>query len=299
MNARPNRPRVLVIYKKSAYRVYVRERRHPRVTALIKAGDRAASRLMRAHDSHEATLLGAREALRALGALAVFRHRSIRGPTNTFDLVVTIGGDGTLLRSSQLVGADVPVVAINSAPDDSIGFFCAGNRRDVADVLAAALHGQLRETDLTRMKVVLDGELVTSRVLNDVLFCHVSPAGTARYAIRHRGREEEHKSSGIWVATPAGSTAAISSAGGRAMPVSSGQLQFRVREPYRHARVPPHMLSGFVRPGERLVLRSQIRSGRLFMDGPRVFKAVEIGAAIELSRSREPLTLLGFTRPKR
>jgi NAD+ kinase len=294
MNARPNRPRVLVIYKKSAYQVYVRERRHPRVTALLKAGDRAASRLMRAHDSHDATLLGAREALRALGASAVFRHRSIRSSTSAFDLVVTIGGDGTLLRASQLVGADCPVVAINSAPDDSVGYFCAGDRSNVRDILAAALHGELRERRLSRMQVAIDGEIAATRVLNDVLFCHVVPAGTTRYAIRLRGREEEQKSSGIWISTAAGSTAAISSAGGRAMPIGSQQLQFLVREPYRHARVPPRMLHGFVRAGERLVLRSQFRAGRLFIDGPRVVHTIDIGATLELSCSRESLTLLGF-----
>ena len=290
------RPRVLVIYKKSAYQVYVNERRHPRVTALLQAGDRAASRLMRAHSSHEATLLAARAALRALGARAVFRHRSIHSSAHAFDLVVTIGGDGTLLRSSQLVGADCPVVSINSAPDDSVGFFCAGSRDDVGDVLAAALLGKLRETQLTRMQVAIDKQVVTTRVLNDVLFCHAAPAGTTRYAIRFRGREEEHKSSGIWVATAAGSTAAIASAGGRPQPLRSQQLQFLVREAYRHGRAAPRLLHGLVRAGERLQLRSQIRAGRLFIDGPRAVHTVEIGARLELSRSPEPLTLLGFSR---
>jgi NAD+ kinase len=296
MNAHPKRPRVLVIYKKSAYRVYVQERRHPRVTALLDAGDRAASRLMRAHGSHEATMLAARDTLRALGARAVFRHRSIRSSAHAFDLVVTIGGDGTLLRSSQFVGADCPVVAINSAPDDSVGFFSAGSRDDVADVLAAALRGTLKARRLTRMQVRIDRQLATTRVLNDVLFCHEAPAATTRYAIRFRGREEEHKSSGIWVATAAGSTAAIASAGGRAQPLSSAQLQFLVREPYLHGLVRPRLLHGFVRSGERLHLRSQIRAGRLFIDGPRVFRVVEIGSRIEISQSPEPLTLLGFGR---
>ena len=290
------RPRVLVIYKKSAYRVYVHERRHPRVTALLQAGDRAASRLMRAHDSHEATLLAARKALRALGARAVFRHRSIRSSALEFDLVVTIGGDGTLLRSSQLVGADCPVVAINSAPADSVGFFSAGSRDDVGDLLADALAGRLRATRLARMQVAIDQQVVTTRVLNDVLFCHVDPGATTRYAIRFRGREEEHKSSGIWVATAAGSTAAIASAGGRPQPVRSEQLQFLVREPYLHGAARPRMLHGFVRAGEMLHLRSQVRAGRLCMDGPRAFHPVEIGARLELSRSPEPLTLLGFSR---
>jgi NAD+ kinase len=290
------RPRVLVVYKKSAYRVYVEERRHPQVRALIDAGDRAASRLSRAHASHEATLDATRRTLRALGAHAELRHRSLHAPEEPFDLVVTVGGDGTLLRVSQLVGDDCPVVAINSAPEDSMGFFAAGGRDDVADLLSDALSGRLRATPLTRMRVELDGHVITSRVLNDVLFCHVSPAATARYAIRLRGREEEHKSSGVWVATPAGSTAAIRSAGARPLPIGSQRLTFRVREPYLYGPRKLALLRGTVGAREKLVLTSQVRSGRLFIDGPRNVHVVEIGSRLTLSRSPEALMLLGFRR---
>jgi NAD+ kinase len=287
---------VLVVYKKSAYRVYVEERRHPQVKALIDSGDRAASRLSRAHASHEATLEATRAALRALGAHAELRHRSLHAPESAFDLVVTVGGDGTLLRASKLVGDGCPVLAINSAPEDSVGYFSAATRADVADVLADALSGRLRATRLTRMRVELDGEVLTSRVLNDVLFAHASPAATARYAIRAHGREEEQKSSGVWVATAAGSTAAIHSAGARPLPVESKQLVYRVREPYPYAGTPLHLLHGTIEPRQKLSLTSQVREGRLFVDGPRDVHVVEIGARITMSRSPESMTLLGFQR---
>jgi NAD+ kinase len=295
-STRAARPRVLVVYKKSAYRVYVQERRHPQVTALIEAGDEAASRLSRAHASHEATLEATRSALRSLGAHAEFRHRSLHAPDDPVDLVVTVGGDGTLLRVSQLVGSDCPVVAINSAPEDSVGYFSAGSCEDVADLLAAALKGKLRATELSRMRVELEDELISTRVLNDVLFCHVSPAATARYAIRVHGKQEEHKSSGVWIATAAGSTAAIHSAGARPLPLSSQKLVFRVREPYPYGRSALRLLHGTLGARERLTLTSQVRSGRLFIDGPRDVHVVEIGARLTVSRSPEPLTLLGFRR---
>jgi len=294
--SRTRRPRVLIIYKKSAYRVYVQERRHPRVTALIDAGDEAASRLSRAHASHEKTLEEARQALRAFGAHVELRHRSLHAPEAAFDLVVTVGGDGTLLRVSQLVGPECPVVAINSAPEDSVGYFSAGSRDDVAEVLADALAGRLRATSLTRMRIELEGEVLSTRVLNDVLFCHASPAATSRYAIRVHGEQEEHKSSGVWIATAAGSTAAIRSAGARPLPIASQQLLFRVREPYPHGAAPLRLLHGTLGPRERLTITSQVRSGRLFIDGPRDVHVVEIGARLTVSRSPEPLTLLGFRR---
>jgi NAD+ kinase len=287
-------PRVLVIYKKSAYQIYVRERRHARVAALLRARDPAVAGLVRAHQAHDKTLAEARRVLRALGARATFRYRSSHTSSDAFDLVVTLGGDGTLLWASQSIGAGCPVVAINSAPQDSVGYFCAATRDQLSDVLRDALAGSLEDTELTRLRVELDGELCSSRVLNDALFSHSSPAATTRYALRLRGREELHKSSGVWVATAAGSTAAIRSAGGRVQPIGSTRLQFVVREPYLAAQRSYRLLRGLVGPREQLEIQSHMRAGKLYLDGPHITRAVEIGSRLSFRRSHEPLTLLGF-----
>jgi NAD+ kinase len=294
------RPRVLVVYKKSAYRIYVHEHRHARLAALIRSGDRAFVGMLRAHRAHERTLQATREALTSLGVRATFRRRSAKGSTSEFDLVVTVGGDGTLLWASQAVGANCPLLAINSAPDASVGYFCAASREQVGDALAAALAGQLPETYLTRLRVDVDGEHVSSRVLNDVLFSHASPAATTRYSIKLRGVQEEHKSSGVWIATPAGSTAAIRSAGGRLQPIDSPLLQYVVREPYAPLGAAAYQLrKGLIAAGARLEIQSHIRTGRLYLDGPHIWRSVDIGARIRVSRSEESLCLLGFRGRRR
>jgi NAD+ kinase len=288
-------PRVLVIYKKSAYQIYVRERRHALIERLVKAREPSASRLLRAHRDHVRTIDETRAALLDLGARAVFRHRSEKSDVEDCDLVVTLGGDGTLLWASHLVGAQVPVVAINTAPKDSVGYFCAGDRSGLVEILDQALRGKLRETTLSRMRVDIDGKLVTKRVLNDALFCHECPASTSRYGLFLRGFEEEQKSSGVWVGPAAGSTAAQYSAGGRILPVRSRQLQYVIREPYTQgARIRYKHLRGLVRPGERLRIESRMRSGRLFLDGPHDGRGIEMASCIDMSLSDEPLSLLGF-----
>jgi NAD+ kinase len=294
-SAQSGRPRVLVIYKKSAYQIYVRERDHARVRELLQLGDPAVERLMQAHEDHEATIEATRAALKELGAVALFRRRSDESSLQVADLVVTLGGDGTLLDTSHQVGVDVPVLAINSAPNDSVGHFCAASREDLRAVLADALAGKLRETRLTRMRVAIDDQVVSCRVLNDVLFSHKSPAATTRYAIHIDGQSETHKSSGVWVSTAAGSTAAIRSAGGRKQPIASKRLQYLVREcyaPEQHTA----LLRGFIAPGEQLSIQSHIRAGRLFIDGPHDVHAIDIGSTITLDRSPESLLLLGFRR---
>lgn len=287
-------PRVLVIYKKSAYQIYVRERKHARIKQLIAARDPTALHLLRAHTAHLQALAEARDALDALGARASFRHRSEPGQTREFDLIVTLGGDGTLLWASHRVGADVPVVAINTAPEHSVGFFCAGDTRVLHAVLEQALRGKLPALSLARMHVEVGGKLVSNRVLNDVLFCHECPASTVRYALRLGRAREEHKSSGLWVGPAAGSTAAQRSAGGQVLPIRSRELQFVVREPYDLRRHPLRLARGVVRPGATLHIESHIRAGRLFVDGPHEQRVVEMASQIALRVSDEPLTLLGF-----
>lgn len=289
------RPRVLVVFKKSAYQIYVRERRHERMQKLLRGRDPVVARMLEADREHQRTVEHARDSLRRLGADAVFRYRADAAVERGFDLVVTVGGDGTLLWVAHRVGGGAPVLAVNSAPGDSVGFFCSAKRETLADALHDALQGRLRATELTRMSVSVDGALVEPRVLNDVLFAHDVPAATTRFTLTHKARRAQHKSSGLWVATAAGSTAAIYSAGGKPQPITSQRLQFRVREPYvfdRKAR----LTSGFVAPRETLRVESHIRLGRLFFDGPRRVHPVTIGSCIEITRSSEPLTLLGKFR---
>src|SRR5262249_29616850 len=150
------------------------------------------------HDDHVQTIQEARSLLERLGVDATFRYRTDEALTENFDLVITLGGDGTLLRASHLVGKQ-PMLAINTAPRDSVGYFCGGTRDDLEEVLVSALAGTLPGVQLTRMQIQLDGQVVSRRVLNDMLFSHECPAATTRYLIKHGAIEEDQKSSGLWV----------------------------------------------------------------------------------------------------
>jgi len=283
-------PRVLVIYKKTAFQ---RTGNRARVQRLLAEADPSVARMMDAHRQHLESLSLAKKALEDLGAKATFRHRH-QQTNRRWDLVVTLGGDGTLLWASHMVGRGTPMVAINSAPEHSVGYFCAGERGNVHEVLGKALAGELPKNALTRMRVRVDDVTVSTRVLNDVLFCHSCPAATSRYILRSDGREEEQTSSGVWIGPAAGSTAALHSAGGRIVPLGSTRLQYVVREAYRGPGTRYALTRGLVPPGERLELHSKMHEGMLFVDGAHRTHKVDIGAVVRLDRSDEPLTLLGM-----
>lgn len=299
----PGAPRVLCVYKKSAWQTNVLERKSPRFLELLEKKHDSVARLEAAHEAHVETLEEVRHALEALGARATFRFRGDEGLVEGFDLVVTVGGDGTLLWAARWLSEATPVVAINSAPKDSVGHFCAGKKGKVRALLEKALGGQLLVSRLPRAQVELEGEVLSRRVLNDVLFAHASPAATTRFLLRvvgpKKAREVELKSSGIWAGCTAGSTAAQRSAGGEVLPVKSKKLQWIVREPYFADGKQPPLLRGLVGPAERLVIVSKVRDGRVWVDGPHHVREVRMGSELVLTPTGEPLTILGFPRALR
>jgi len=290
------RPKVLVVYKKSTYQRYV-GRAQERLKDLIEHSDVSVEGLLHEHEIHQETLRQAKAALRDLGAQAVLRYRPEPLPEEgAWDLIVTLGGDGTLLWASHLADSSTPMLAINSAPDTSVGYFCAGDGHNVREVLAAALEGSLKASRLARMRVDVGDTVISTRVLNDALYCHESPAATSRYILEYAGDQERQMSSGVWIGPAAGSTAAIRSAGGKVLPTGSQKIQFVIREPYRGVDNKYRLVKGMVPPGEELKITSRMTKGRIFLDGTQKVYSIGIGDRIRMTLSDEPLTLLGLDR---
>jgi NAD+ kinase len=299
-------PRVSVVVKRSMWSRWVDEEHDERVTTLLDAQDETVRRIRPAHLDHCETVEEVRRALADLGAQAHWdaRPHKFEIPPGC-DLVITVGGDGTLLAASHGIGRDMPLLGVNSAPAHSVGFFCAAKKGTVRDSIGAALQGRLPSAELTRMRVDLNGRLLDMRVLNEALFSHTSPAATSRYILRILGprglvvAEDEQKSSGLWVGPAAGSTAAQRSAGGRVLPLSSRQLQYVVREPYEPHREVFHMALGLVDVGQCIALRSKMRHARLFLDGDHIVHDVTIGDSVTMSAGDQPLLVLGLARGER
>jgi NAD+ kinase len=293
--------RVCVVLKRSAWHRWVEQENDTRVAALVEAQDESVRRMRASHVDHSETIDEVRRALADLGAEAVWHDQPqdfrIEGHC---DLVITVGGDGTLLSASHGIGPGVPLLGVNSAPDHSVGFFCGAVKGSARDAIASALAGRLRSQELARMQVSLNGRCLSDRVLNEALFCHASPAATSRYIVRLVGGpefvSEEHKSSGIWIGPAAGSTAAQQSAGGSVLPLSSQDLQYVVREPYRPHGETLQLTLGLISPERTLFLKSKMRHARVFLDGDRLAYEVAIGDAVTMRRSDEPLVVLGLAR---
>src|SRR3954470_3586455 len=134
------------------------------------------------------------------------------------DLVVVLGGDGTLLSVADCVaanGADVPILGVNFG---SLGFLTEATLPELYPSLEAALGGQTRveERMMLRAATLRDGQKLPERLaLNDVV---INKTARARMTDLSVSVGDEFvtrvKADGLIVATPTGSTAYNLAAGG-------------------------------------------------------------------------------------
>lgn len=289
---------MIVVAKKTALSRFYSGEGDARAGRLLEAGDATVRKWLPAHESHVRVVEQVYETLEKVGVETLLLH----GAQAEFDpvgasMIVTVGGDGTLLAASHNV-SDVPVLGVNSAPRYSVGFFCAARGSNASKILRRALDGKVPSVSLHRMAVRINGQLRSSRVLNEALYCHAEPAATSMYILKAGRRKEEQRSSGFWVGPAAGSTAAMRSAGGRVLPLTSKKLQVVVREPYVAHGNAPKLMRELVSERGRVTAWSKMDRVRVFLDGPYRMLRARLGDEVSFEGSREPLTVIGLRKDR-
>jgi len=276
------RPRVLVVYKKDAYQQYVQEQQDPHLLRLLQRRQPDALDLRRAHAVHEESLEGIIYALRQQPLDFDLAYRADLKVTQRYDLVVSVGGDGTFLQAARSIRR-TPILGVNADPTRSEAVFCAATRRTFPQLLERALNGSLPALRLCRLQVVLNGKRMRPLAVNDVLLAHDDPSTMTRYRLRIGSREEAQKSSGLWIATAAGSSSAVLAAGGVRLPWSATRFQYRPRELYQGRLSRCRLRGGVLQAKTRLRVTWLMRRGSAFLDGPHVRIPLRFTDRIDIS----------------
>ena len=207
------------------------------------------------------------------------------------NLVISLGGDGTLLHASHHVGGDVCLLGINSCPEHSIGHLCPVTPNHIESALKCFINQEFNTKSLRRLKLSLSRKASLPLALNDVLLCNKHPAATSRYQLsvyNHIQKEEQIQekqlSSGLWIATAAGSTAAIASYGFEEIALDSPTIHIAVREPYTPRNEKFSLQKGRLNGNENsITFFSRMRQGLVCVDGPDSCAHLGFGDTVQLS----------------
>jgi NAD+ kinase len=135
------------------------------------------------------------------------------------DLLVVLGGDGTILNvAGQLGDIMKPIFGINVG---SLGFLTCVSSADYRKAVESIAKGRIAFTERTLLDVTAGGK--TSIGLNDVVLSRGEVSRLVRLRASVNGEPlTEFNADGLIIATPTGSTAYSLSAGGPIMTPESG-----------------------------------------------------------------------------
>ena len=191
------------------------------------------------------------------------------------DLVVSLGGDGTMLRAMRLAdGQRAPVLGVNLG---KLGFLAEVDVPDLPGALSAIDENKFTVEPRLAVDAVIGDKTVTA--FNDIATVRFPGQPTAKVEVRAAGHPfVSYAADAVVVATPTGSTAYSFSAGG---PIVSPAVEALVLTP-----AAPH--AGYDRGlvlsiQDSLTLEILPTSGRLAVevDG-QVAAHVDVGDRIEL-----------------
>jgi NAD+ kinase len=209
------------------------------------------------------------------------------------DLIVVLGGDGTLLGMADRIaqaGVDVPILGVNFG---SLGFLTEITMPELFPALEGVLRGDYRaeERRMLRARVVRQDEPeVVGDVLNDVVVTKAALSRIIELEVTVDGLfVTSFRADGLIVSSPTGSTAYNLAAGG---PILHPGLAAMVMTP-----ICPHMLSN--RPlviGDESVVEVRLRAARegevhITFDGQRGFP-LDRTDVVTVTRSPRTLRLV-------
>ena len=231
-------------------------------------------------------------------------------PTYTFlpgDAVVTLGQDGIVANTAKYA-AGQPIIGVNPDPERFDGVLLPFLPAEAGAALGRVLEGRHHVRAVTLAEARLgDGQRLLA--FNE-LFVGARTHVSARYRLRWKSHDEAQSSSGVLVATGAGSTGWLSSVyqmvsavatftGGTIGPPlrlewEDRQLVFVVREPFVSRHSQASIVTDVIAPGERLVLESTMPGGgAIFSDGIEAdYLAFDSGTTASIGAAPETANLV-------
>ena len=126
------------------------------------------------------------------------------------DLVIVLGGDGTLTSISHNIDSNTPVMGVNSHPrsgdpNGSVGFYMDSNIETFSQDLEAALNGNAIVNRLPRLQATIEttsgNKIRSDPAMNDLLVANTHQYAPSKYNLRRGDIDIKQQSSGLLFST--------------------------------------------------------------------------------------------------
>lgn len=158
------------------------------------------------------------------------------------DLVVTLGGDGTTLRTFRHLESEVPILTIN----------VGGNRGILSEITIDEIDAAIKQIQLGKIFLDKRTQVIASvkgkefsPALNEIYIIRQNLTKTAEFEIKFQNDTVKQKMDGVIIATPSGSTGHSFSLGG---PILHESLDVLIITPV----APVYRLESIVVPDEKI-----------------------------------------------
>jgi len=201
------------------------------------------------------------------------------------DIVVTVGGDGTILRALEKI--EKPIFAINSG---GMGFLSEVESKYANSGLKQVIDGEYNVEERSKLKIMLDGKRLPDAA-NEVTVQTSRIAKMIYLEVQVEGELiESYGADGVIVATPTGSTSYALSAGGPILDPSVSAMVIAPLAPFKlSAR--PWVVPLSKKVGIKLLGKS--KNSNLVIDGENQH-AITTESKIEINGSEKKARFIRF-----
>ena len=126
------------------------------------------------------------------------------------DLVIVLGGDGTLTSISHNIDANTPVMGVNSHPRNgdpsgSFGFYMDSDVETFSQDIQSALAGEAIINEIPRLQATIEttsgNRIRTDPAMNDLLIANTKQYAPSKYHLRRGDIDANQHSSGLLFST--------------------------------------------------------------------------------------------------
>ncbi len=285
------RPRnVLLSTKQTALEYFKREFEDPK--DVLSPEDLAT--IKGSHEIHYAALNHVRKVLDSAGIShqRVYQPYAACDEFKDRDLVISVGGDGTVLNTAHYVTDDTPVLTVKS-DQRSLGALCTVDAFDFEKALERIVRDDFKIESWTRVEGRIGNK--TDLALNEILVGPKYTPGTARYEVCFGNIREKQMSTMITASTGAGSTALYANIPGNEGVFSRTARELRFIVALYSASADYKLVKGAISLGQILEIRSLMNIGGIVsFDGDTHKRMHDFsrGKTIQIKVSDKPLKVI-------